>query len=143
MHQRRTSKLTKVFKLPVYFFLQEFHTFPVTERHEIWHIHFSSWLQARELHPESMKNPNFWNQQCIWDPNPENPQNQQQNRQILSRMHSLTPKTHQESTILEFHTIPILCMPFQDHCNTTYKITHSQYQSITVNCKMHPLTFYE
>ena len=64
---------------------------------------------GRELHPKSTKNPNFedwriqnrmnfWDQQFIWDP--ENPLNQQKNRQTSSRIPSLTPKMHQESTIL-------------------------------------------
>ena len=84
-------------------FFHKFWTFPVTERHEILHHHFSSWFQAENSLSCSMKSMKFQlpqkkmkfrPYQIICDPGPVNWQNSMQNDtkcHTFKHLHSVTP----------------------------------------------------
>ena len=81
----------------MYIFSHEFHTFPVTEGNEIWHIYSSSKTPARKLTHKTkferfcmQKDTNFGNTIIIRHFGPENPQNPTQKDRNFEKMHSLT-----------------------------------------------------
>ena len=129
----------------MYIFSRKFHTFPVTEGNEIWHIYFQFTTPARKLthntkfeHFWMQKPMNFGNTIIIHHLGPENHQNPTQkdmNFRNTIIIHHFGPENHQNPTQKDTNfgnTIIIRHLGPENRQNSTQKDTNFE--------KMHSLT---